>query len=63
MWETLLRRANHNLSFTLLSGKLKEGLKLMEWRWKNPDYLQCINIKTFLNLYGMVNKVLMIKEL
>ena len=40
--------ANHNLSFTLLSnGKLKEGLKLMEWRWKILIYLQCINIETF----------------
>ena len=32
--------AHHNLSFTLLkSGRLKEGLNLMEWRWKNPEFL------------------------
>ena len=32
--------AHHNLSFTLLkSGRLKEGLNLMEWRWKSPEFL------------------------
>ena len=31
--------AHQNLGLTLLSnGRLKEGLELMEWRWKNPKF-------------------------
>ena len=40
LWQPDFPEAYHNLSFTLLNnGKLKEGLDLLEWRWKNPQFL------------------------